>query len=100
RPLGVTVAPDGRTIAVAGNDGRMHVYGTQSGRLLHIDKDGAYTPVYLPGHAQVFDTSPAAGPLVRLDPSNGHIVRRYSGGRLWASSLSAFIQPMVVTPDG
>ncbi|HET6847350.1 MAG TPA: hypothetical protein VFH74_00725 [Gaiellales bacterium] len=101
RPLDLAAAPDGHTIAVTGNDQTLRLYDVPSRRLLHINKDGALPPAYMPHTDQVFESTPGPGPLIRLDPATGRIVRRYAWGPAWDSSqYPQQYHPPVVTPDG
>jgi WD40 repeat protein/class 3 adenylate cyclase len=101
RPLGVAVAPDGTSLAVQTNAGAIRYYNTRTHRQIGMNtKLGGFSPVYLPGTDDLFDSSPTLGPLVMFDGGSGRVLRRYWWGHLWATTQSSPLQPEMSSPDG
>ena len=99
RPQTVAVSPDGRALAILGNDALLHIYNATTRSQVTTLHEGGLPPVYMPNSNELF-ASPAGAGNLRLVA--GHrIVRQYAWGSRWAQALPGdSSQPIVVSPDG
>ncbi|HEX2550518.1 MAG TPA: WD40 repeat domain-containing protein, partial [Nocardioidaceae bacterium] len=100
RPLYVSVSPDGRTLAIAGNDGQLHLYDTRTRMQTAVASAGGLPAVYMPRSGQIIDTPAGPGNLLRLDGRTGKVLRQYAWGKLWSTTPSSLYEPIETSLDG
>ncbi|HET7429326.1 MAG TPA: hypothetical protein VFJ66_07725, partial [Gaiellales bacterium] len=100
RPLNVAISPDGRTLAIIGNDGALHFYDTSTRRQIAVANAGGFQPVFMPHSNQVLGSPAGQGNLLRVDARTGKVLRQYAWGKLWSTTPSSPNEPIVFSPNG
>ena len=101
RPQTVSVSPDGRTLAILGNDALLHIYDVATRSEVATLNEGGFAPVYMPHASQLFASPAGPGNLRLVDDRTGHIIRQYAWGSRWSQAPPGeSFQPIVVSPDG
>ncbi len=100
RPQAVEVSPDGRTIAVATNNNVMRFFDTRTHRQTHTARMTPYSYAYIPRTNDLIAAPPGPLPYELIDARTSRVLHTYQLGHLWNTTLSGFVEPLTVTPDG
>jgi WD40 repeat protein/class 3 adenylate cyclase len=102
RPQNVEVSPDGRRIAVVTNNNVMRVYNTRTHQSVGSFGAGNFVYAYVPSSGDLLVLDPGLGyPYFLLkDPRTGHTLRRFRLSKLWQTTRTSPVEPLVVSPDG